>query len=236
MLTIQQVARHSGRIGLLKNIGSESVRQFNFRISLFTQLNYVVTLSAAWHGGLEDADNDVKNQTIFTALSRAMTFWFSQDFTNPACVDEGGTSACPCGTPGLWNTNWFSNVRFRSLFQEFLTDHLLQIILIPRLIGESCLLTNNSLTTSQLSFCNSITRRAYNRFYAVPKPSYVSGANILDIAKVCGLSHFVYTKQNRDARILDWYRPRDAVKQCYAYDRSIRQNSYRSRRSARHQN
>ena len=39
-----------------------------------------------------------------------MGFWFANDFAIPACLDSGGEDACPCDTPGLWNTNWFSNV------------------------------------------------------------------------------------------------------------------------------
>jgi hypothetical protein len=38
--------------------------------------------------------------------------WFSRDYTQDACLDQGGltNSTCPCGTPGLWNTNWFAQV------------------------------------------------------------------------------------------------------------------------------
>ena len=39
-------------------------------------------------------------------IALAMDSWFADDFTNPACLDFGGDSECPCGTPGLWNTNW----------------------------------------------------------------------------------------------------------------------------------
>ncbi|KAI0322717.1 polysaccharide lyase family 8 protein [Amylostereum chailletii] len=127
----------------------------------------ILTMSAAWHGGLPDADPYVKSTSMADSISTAMNFWFDQDFTLPGCLDEGGTSDCPCGSPGLWNTNWFSNV-----------------ILIPRLVGESCLLFNASLTESQVDSCNTFTSRSYDRFYAVPPPGYLSGANILDIAKI----------------------------------------------------
>lgn len=67
-------------------------------------------MAAAWHGGLRGAEQYVKDPTLHAAISRAMDFWFNNDYTNPSCLDSGGTPSCPCGTPGLWNTNWFSNV------------------------------------------------------------------------------------------------------------------------------
>lgn len=86
-------------------------------------------MAGAWHGGLEGADQYVKDNTIKVAVLRAMDYWFSRDFTNVACLDSGGTTACPCSNldNSLWcvviftqvidrrvtshrNTNWFSNV------------------------------------------------------------------------------------------------------------------------------
>jgi hypothetical protein len=69
-------------------------------------------MTAAWHGGVTGAEQYVGNPDLAGAISSAMDFWFSRDFTVPGCLDQGGTSACPCGTPGLWNTNWFSNVSY----------------------------------------------------------------------------------------------------------------------------
>ena len=69
-------------------------------------------MSAAWHGGLKGAEQYAGNPDLAGAISSAMDFWFSRDFTVPGCLDQGGTSTCPCGTPGLWNTNWFSNVSY----------------------------------------------------------------------------------------------------------------------------
>ena len=67
-------------------------------------------MSGAWHGGLPGTEQYVQDATLRTAISLAMGYWFDNDFTVPGCLDNGGTSSCPCGTPGLWNTNWFSNV------------------------------------------------------------------------------------------------------------------------------
>ncbi|KAI0271375.1 polysaccharide lyase family 8 protein [Gloeopeniophorella convolvens] len=125
----------------------------------------VLTLTAAWHGGLEGAEQYAGSSTLASAISSAMDFWFTRDFLVPACLDQGGTSACPCGTPGFWNTNWFSNV-----------------ILVPKLVDESCLLFNASLTASQFTSCNTISARSYDTFYE--GKSFLTGANILDVAKV----------------------------------------------------
>ena len=67
-------------------------------------------MAAAWHGGLTGADQFTKDPTLLTAIQSAMDWWFENDYTDQACLDSGGTVSCPCGTPGLWNTNWFSNV------------------------------------------------------------------------------------------------------------------------------
>jgi hypothetical protein len=61
-------------------------------------------MAAAWHGGLTGAEKYVQDPALRANISLAMSYWFSNDFTNPACIDSGGTSTCPCGTPGLWNT------------------------------------------------------------------------------------------------------------------------------------
>ena len=70
-----------------------------------------VTLSAAWHGGFDGAEQFTQDPTVRATITSAMDFWFANDFTDPSCLDSGGDAACPCGTPGLWNTNWFPNVR-----------------------------------------------------------------------------------------------------------------------------
>ncbi|KAI9445284.1 polysaccharide lyase family 8 protein [Lactarius indigo] len=125
----------------------------------------ILTLSAAWHGGLNGTEEYVGSPALASAISSAMNFWFSRDFTVPGCLDQGGTSLCPCDTPGFWNTNWFSNV-----------------ILVPKLVDEACLLFNASLTPTQLNSCNTISARAYDTFYE--GKSFLTGANILDVAKI----------------------------------------------------
>ncbi|KAH7931010.1 polysaccharide lyase family 8 protein [Leucogyrophana mollusca] len=128
----------------------------------------ISTMTAAWHGGLANGEQYVNDSTVASAISLAMDYWFANDFTNPACLDSGGTPTCPCGTPGFWNENWFSN-----------------IILIPELVSQTCLLLNDTLTTTQVSNCSHITLRAYGTFdHYVNGLGYLTGANTLDVAKI----------------------------------------------------
>ncbi|OBZ79298.1 Chondroitinase-AC, partial [Grifola frondosa] len=134
-----------------------------------THWQRIVTMAAAWHGGLPQGDQYVQSATLLDSVSRAMDYWFINDFTDPSCLDSGGLASCPCGTPGFWNTNWYSN-----------------IIGIPLLLSQGCLLiTNNSLTPTQLSNCTHITGRAYGTFdHNINGVGFLTGANTLDVAKV----------------------------------------------------
>ncbi|KLO20285.1 hypothetical protein SCHPADRAFT_842659, partial [Schizopora paradoxa] len=128
----------------------------------------IATMSAAFHGGLAGADQWVGDTELLNAIRSAMDFWFGNDFTNNACLDQGGLPACPCGTPGFWNTNWFSN-----------------IIGIPELVGQSCLLLNDSLTPSELSNCTNVSGRAYGTISrSINGVGFLTGANTLDVASI----------------------------------------------------
>ncbi|KAJ7470969.1 polysaccharide lyase family 8 protein [Mycena latifolia] len=126
------------------------------------------TFASAWHGGFKNAANWTGDPTLRASISAAMAFWFDNDFTNPACLDFGGEAACPCDTPGLWNTNWFSNV-----------------ILIPSWVGQVCLSLGSSLSAAELAGCTRITGRTFNTLQAgIHNVSAITGANLLDIASV----------------------------------------------------
>ncbi|KAJ7488318.1 polysaccharide lyase family 8 protein [Mycena latifolia] len=128
----------------------------------------IATMAGAWNGGLAGAEQYVKDPALRGNISTAMGYWFSNDFTNPACLDSGGTATCPCGTPGLWNTNWFSN-----------------IIGTPELVSMSCLLLNDSLLPTELTHCTTITGRAYGTFdHNINGVGLLTGANTLDVAKI----------------------------------------------------
>ncbi len=165
----------------------------NLHLSDSTQcLSIVVTFASAWHGGFKNAAQWVKNDQIRAAISSAMGFWFSNDFTNPACLDSGGDDACPCGTPGLWNSNWFSNVRlsYSSCRKQCIRSltcacSAMQVIGVPTFVGEVCLLLGDSLTASELEGCKKMTGRSFATFdTGINGVSAITGANALDIASI----------------------------------------------------
>ncbi|KAI0322716.1 polysaccharide lyase family 8 protein [Amylostereum chailletii] len=128
----------------------------------------IQTFSAAWHGGLDGAGQWFQSNELRSAISSAMQFWFENDFTDAACLDSGGEASCPCGTPGLWNTNWFPNV-----------------IRIPGLVGEVCLLLNDTLLSSELGNCTHMTSRSFATFETgINGVSNITGSNALDIASI----------------------------------------------------
>lgn len=53
---------------------------------------------------------------------------------------------------------------------------------MPNLVGQACLLFNTSLTPTQFDGCNTISARSYDTFYE--GKSFLTGANILDVAKI----------------------------------------------------
>ncbi|KAJ7146757.1 polysaccharide lyase family 8 protein [Mycena epipterygia] len=133
------------------------------------------TFASAWHGGFKNAANWTGDPTLRATISEAMAFWFDNDFTVPACLDSGGDAACPCGTPGLWNTNWFEN-----------------IILIPTWVGQVCLSLGGSLSASELAGCTRMTGRSYNTLQTgINGVSAITGANLLDIASI-GIDQGLY--------------------------------------------
>ncbi|KAI0800172.1 chondroitin AC/alginate lyase [Fomes fomentarius] len=129
----------------------------------------ILTMAGAWHGGLDGVEEFVNDSTLLDGISRAMDFWFVNDFANPACLDSGGLAACPCGTPGFWNTNWFSN-----------------IIGVPDVVSESCLLIGkDTLTPTQVGNCTKITQRTFGTFDRhVNGLGTLTGANTLDVARI----------------------------------------------------
>ncbi|KAF8168065.1 polysaccharide lyase family 8 protein [Crassisporium funariophilum] len=135
-----------------------------------THWQRIVVMAGAWHGGLAGAEQFVKDPSLRTAISSAMDYWFGRDFTNVACLDSGGTSACPCDNAenSLWNTNWFSN-----------------IILIPELVSQTCLLLNDTLAPAQFGNCVHMTGRTYATFNRnINGVGTLTGANALDVAKI----------------------------------------------------
>ncbi|KAG9007820.1 hypothetical protein FRB93_007211 [Tulasnella sp. JGI-2019a] len=110
--------------------------------------------------------NFVGNATVKNVTDSTMNFWFQNDFKPLDCLDNGGSESCPCGTPGLWNPNWYSNV-----------------ILVPGLSTSTCMLLNATITTAQRASCVHIGQRGYDTFsrYGIGN-RWLTGANVLDIA------------------------------------------------------
>jgi hypothetical protein len=60
-----------------------------------------------------------------------------------------------------------------------------QIILIPKLVGQVCLLMNDTLSASQFAHCTTTTGRAYGAFDGeIEGLSAMTGANALDVARI----------------------------------------------------
>ena len=190
--TIPPAAMLLQPIGRPRPIGRESVikQPSHCRSSFYadSRIN-VVTFSSAWHGGFKDAEQWVQSGQVRSAISSAMGFWFANDFANPSCLDSGGDAACPCGTPGLWNTNWFSNVndeRSRQVSGRPYSPCIrIQVIGVPTFVGEVCLLLGGSLSASELGNCTKMTGRSYATFTTgINGVSSITGANLQDIASI----------------------------------------------------
>ncbi|GAB1520800.1 hypothetical protein RhiTH_003888 [Rhizoctonia solani] len=131
----------------------------------------ILAMAGAYYG-TPGVTEYAKSPELWGVISRAMDYWFANDFGtigNGACMDGGGLvdDLCPCGTPGLWNTNWYSNV-----------------ILVPRTAGSACMLLRDELTPTQLGNCTHMTARSYAVFYRELQPAYTAGANTLEIASI----------------------------------------------------
>lgn len=126
----------------------------------------MITLAAAWSGlnpaAPASSANDPK---LLAAALKGMDWWFANDFKNSDCLGSGGdaTKKCPCGTPGMWNTNWFG-----------------QVILIPQLASTACLIVSTTnLTDAQKFGCYNIPNRPYVlRDTSIPGVGYLTGANV----------------------------------------------------------
>ena len=125
----------------------------------------LITLAAAY-SGLNPAipTNWTNDADLLSATQKGIDYWFSNDYTSSDCIGNGGNASgsCPCGTPGLWNTNWFD-----------------QVILIPQLLGTTCLLIQDKLTDTERDGCVRIVSRAYDRSNGtIDGVGLLTGANV----------------------------------------------------------
>lgn len=66
---------------------------------------FTVTMACLWNQDQSDVE-------LISRISQALDYWFDNDFHEDDCINAGGVEGlnCPCGTPGLWNTNWYDQV------------------------------------------------------------------------------------------------------------------------------
>ncbi|KAL1873622.1 hypothetical protein VTK73DRAFT_809 [Phialemonium thermophilum] len=127
--------------------------------------NRLITFAAAWSGANPAVPAKwTGDATLLEAVSKGLDYWFDNDYTPADCMGNGGIAGkgCPCGTPGLWNTNWYD-----------------QAILIPQLCSTACLLVKSAnLTESQRAGCKRIPDRAYQlRDQSYGTGGFMTGAN-----------------------------------------------------------
>ncbi|CAE6469661.1 unnamed protein product, partial [Rhizoctonia solani] len=129
----------------------------------------LLEMAVAYRGGVARYKH---NADLRLAIQKAMGYWFANDYSvigDGSCMDREflKSNHCPCGTPGLWGPNWYSNV-----------------IQVPSRAGKACVLLRSELTSKELAMCTLMTARAYAPFYRDPQPGYLSGANVMDIAVI----------------------------------------------------
>ncbi|TYJ53350.1 hypothetical protein B9479_006010 [Cryptococcus floricola] len=129
----------------------------------------LLTFAAAWSGLNPSVPQNYSNSPeLLSAVQAGLDFWAANDYNSTDCIGHGGVAnySCPCGTPGLWNTNWYG-----------------QTILLPQLVAPTCLLvsTSGNLTDSQMSLCSRIPERGYRYNELTPGSDPMTGANMVNI-------------------------------------------------------
>ncbi|CAE6390229.1 unnamed protein product [Rhizoctonia solani] len=151
----------------------------------------LLEMAVAYHGGVARYKH---NTDLLSAIHKAMGYWFANDYSvigDGSCMDREFLPGnhCPCGTRGLWGPNWFSNV-----------------IQVPTRVGKVCALLRSELTSTELAMCTLMTARAYAPFYRDPQPSYLGGANVMDIAVIGMLAGLLENNRAGNvSRIADAY-------------------------------
>ncbi|CAE6450087.1 unnamed protein product [Rhizoctonia solani] len=152
----------------------------------------LLEMAAAYRGG--GLARYKHNTDLRSAIQKAMGYWFANDYSvigDGSCMDREFLPGnhCPCGTPGLWGPNWYSNV-----------------IQVPSRVGKVCALLRSELTSNELSMCILMTARAYAPFYRDPQPGYLGGANVMDIAVIGMLAGLLENNRAGNvSRIADAY-------------------------------
>ncbi|KDN33101.1 hypothetical protein RSAG8_13810, partial [Rhizoctonia solani AG-8 WAC10335] len=152
----------------------------------------LLEMAAAYRGG--GLARYKHNTDLRSAIQKAMGYWFANDYSvigDGSCMDREflPDNHCPCGTPGLWGPNWYSNV-----------------IQVPSRVGKVCALLRSELTSNELAMCTLMTARAYAPFYRDPQPGYLGGANVMDISVIGMLAGLLENNRAGNvSRIVDAY-------------------------------
>ncbi|OBZ87324.1 Chondroitinase-AC [Choanephora cucurbitarum] len=119
---------------------------------------------------------NTSDTVAFDAAMLALNYWINNDYNSTDCIRRGGNSKgnCPCGTPGLWNTNWYS-----------------QLIGVPKVLSDICIVLRSNLTENQRLGCEKIQMRSFNTV------DDFTGANLLDATYV-GITLGIF---NQDANL-----------------------------------
>ncbi|CAE6430832.1 unnamed protein product [Rhizoctonia solani] len=129
----------------------------------------ILSMAAAYKGKVPQYEG---NEELLNVIRVAMGYWFANEMStigDGTCMDREflQPNNCPCGTPGLWGANWFSNV-----------------VQVPERVGQTCIMLRSKLTESELGNCTLITSRSFSTFYREPRPGYLGGANVADISAI----------------------------------------------------
>ncbi|KAL5637653.1 hypothetical protein ACGC1H_002058 [Rhizoctonia solani] len=148
-------------------------------------------MAVAYRGGVARYKHD---EGLRSAIHKAIEYWFANDYSvigDGSCMDREflPNNHCPCGTPGLWGPNWYSNV-----------------IQVPSRVGKVCALLRSDLTSKELDMCTLMTARAYAPFYRDQHPGYLGGANVMDMAVIGMLAGLLENNRAGNvSRITDAY-------------------------------
>jgi hypothetical protein len=137
--------------------------------------NFTASMSISYYTG------PANNTALLSKIQLAMDYWFSNDYESNDCIALGGltNATCPCGTPGLWNTNWYD-----------------QVIGVAKPASVACLFSQQGLTENQTAGCNRIMNRSWSQVDQwVYGLGAVTGANTLDVSSV-GLALALFTNND----------------------------------------
>ncbi|KAF8750287.1 Polysaccharide lyase family 8, N terminal alpha-helical domain [Rhizoctonia solani] len=147
----------------------------------------IVSMAAAYKGKVAQYKDDPH---LLSSIQLAMGFWFANEMStvgDGTCMDANISN--PTTVPPA-----------NSLFVSS------NVIQVPDRVGQTCNMLRSELTESELGNCTLITSRAFSTFYRETPPSYLTGANVIDISAIgicAGLLD--NNKAGNSSKIMDAY-------------------------------